>query len=536
MTRRLTQLLLALAIGVLAASYCYDVYSTFERRWNYLTWDPAAHGWDGMRLALDIRELDVLQLVSDTNQLVLWPPLHSYLQIPYFLMFGFEFRSTVLCSLTFLALFAVAITWLHQQITESWEGWVVLMALVVSSPFFLGYATMPMLEIFGATLTVWAASLFLRRSYWFPLSLMLLFFLKYNYFLYVFVAMIAATISLSHIRRLIEILRPIKLLVVIAGLFLALALIIVATGGFQIGPFSIRGIGNPAYIFFLLSLFAVFWKRQHRILWNLIRASGWKWFVIPVFAWLIIPVPNRVKTILSFAISRPFGGPPASSPDYYLFYLEKLPLYFSDHWIAWLGLAVALSVAIRYRKKMDIRFISSLFLLPLLLMTLNQNKQERYLFTFIPPLWILMAYGASLIPWRSVRWLVALGFVAIVTVTTNLEMTDGIVRGQFIALRNRTPLHFIAERIANAKEVRVLGTTNELNPAMIQYHTGRKSGFKIRGNFDWEIEPQPSKDLDIICIDCEAHGTPLRTRTFADGLVVRHSFLDTPEGPPYNPH
>ena len=526
--RNLLQLFLALLIGILLAVYSYSVYSNFERRWNYLTWDPAAHGWDGMRLALDLRRLDILQFLVDTNHLVLWPPLHSYLQIPYFFLFGFDYRASVLCSLTFLALFPVALTWLYQGMKPSWAGWAILMALTSSSPFFVGFSATPMLEIFGAVLTVWSAALFLKRSYWFPLSLALLFFLKYNYFAYLILGLLAAWFPFLSVPGLKPLLRPFKFFFLASGIFCVFAAVILLTGGFKVGSLSVRGVGNPAYVFFLVLLAGLLWKGRYKELWRSIRGTGWEWFVIPVLVWLVIPVPNRVKTIFSFAISRPLDSPSAYTSDYYLYYFEKISLYFSSDWTAWVVMIAGATIAFFYRRRSDVRFISGLFFLSFLLMTLNQNKQERYLFTFVPALWLLIAFGVSTIRIRIVRGIAAILIAAAILLPWQYGQIEGFIRMQFIPLISRAPLNFISTSIADADQIRVLGTTNEFNPAMIQYHSGLRSGFAIKQHFDWEIEKAPKDDLHIICIGCEPPGTLLKKRNFPGELRIQHSFLDTP--------
>jgi hypothetical protein len=535
MKSRVLQIIFSLILGIGAASYSYSVYAIFVRRWNYLTWDPAAHGWDGMRLALNIKELRPLDLLAETNHLVLWPPLHSYLEVPYFLILGFEYRSAVLCSLTFLALLLPALTLVHQQLDDSWGGWLVLMALALTSPALLGYSSMPMHEIFGATLTAFSGSLFLQRSKWFPLSLALLFFLKYNYFFYLLPPVLLVYVSKDNLTRVYDWVRTMKSLVVLLVLFLAFGIFILITGGTKIGPVSIRGVGNPAYVVFLVSLAILVWKKQHVLLWQKIKGTGWELFVFPVLIWLLIPVPNRIKTILSFTISRSFGGPAPTELEYYLYYLRKLPLYFPGDWMAWLCLVTGFVVTVLYWRKKEILFVGSMFWLPFFMMMLNQNKQERYLFTFVPALWILFAYAINRIPAKIAQFAAALAVCFALAFSLNLNSVRQTIRLQFAQSGVRGPLHYIAKGIGNAKQVRVLGVTNELNPGSIQYHSAAHSGFTVDRHFEWEIESRHSSELHVVCINCEIHGDLLKSRSFPDGLVIRHYFLDSPDAASYNP-
>jgi hypothetical protein len=535
MTRRWLQLFLAAGIGIGSAIYSYQTYASFENRWDYLVWDPAAHAWDGMRLALDIRNFELVRLLDHTNRLVLWPPLHSYLQVPYFLLFGLEFHSAVVCSLTFLALLPLALTWFYQQLDRSWAGWITLMTFSATSPMILAYGSMPMLEIFGSVLTALAASLYLRQSRWFPASLALLFFLKYNYFIYLLLPILLVHASKTNAMQALKIIRNTKPLFILAVAFLLFAALILITGGIEIGSVSVRGIGNPAYVLFLIITIWILWNRQRLEVWNRIKQTSWKWFAIPVFIWLLIPVPNRVKTIVSFAISRPLGSPPATSMDYYVHYFETFPLYFSNQWIGWLSFAILIAVLVLHRKRKEILFTAGMFLLPFLLMTINQNKQDRFLLTFIPAVWVLVAYAINRIRNRSLRFASALTLSVTLALSFQQAIVGDLMSRQFAPLRFRPPINFIARRIATALEVRVLGTTNELNPASIQYHAGAASGFTVDQHFEWTLEKEQRKTLDIICINCESEGKLLRSRTFKQDLAVRHYFLDTPDGAPYNP-
>jgi hypothetical protein len=254
-----------------------------------------------------------------------------------------------------------------------------------------------------------------------------------------------------------------------------------------------------------------------------------------VLIWLAIPVPNRIRTIFSFAISRPIGSPPATSPDYYLFYFKQLGLYFSDNWIAWISIGILIAALYFYRTDQKLIFAAGLFLLPLVLMTLNQNKQDRFLFTFIPAVWVVIAAAAARIPKTHFRFAAALTLCGAMALSFDSRLVTELMRRQFAPDWTRPVVNFIARRTDRANEIRLLGATNELNPATIQYHSAAESDFSIKQNFDWSIEENPKTALDIICINCESQGKLVRSRTFKRETVVRHYFLDTSDGAPYNP-
>ncbi len=494
----------------------------FSSRWDYLTWDPATRAWDGMRLALDISHGNLLKLLADTNSLVLWPPLHSYLQVPFFLLMGMNFHSASSCSLIFLALFFPCITFLYQQLERGWAGWLTLMAFSATSPFLLGFGSTPMLEIFGATLTAFSAGLYLKQSRWFPLSLTFLFFLKFNYCVYLLLPVAVSHGSIPHFWSFAKRLTPFRVFVIAYLMFLALILV---NGGLAIGPLIIRGIGNPAYVLFLIVVARAFLKRQHHTIRHRIRGTGWEWFVVPVFFWMLIPVPNRVKSIVTFAVNTSLNSPSPFELAYYIYYFRKFHLYFADHGMAWLCLAVAVSVVYFFRKRRDIVFLGLLFFLPLTLMTINQNKQERLLYTFLFTLWVLCSFGIARIANSVLRYAAVITFCLTLLLSYDSGTVREFVKWPFSPFRFHSPINFIAKRVAEAGEIRVLGVTNEMSPASIAYHVARRSGFRPDQHLDTELEKDPPSEVQIICINTETQGVLRRSRRFAGGIEVSHYSL-----------
>lgn len=497
---------LAFGIGILVSIHTYHIYREFAPRADWLYWDPAAHAFYGVRIAESLLHFHPVDFLHTLNEQTLWPPLHSLLQLPFQIAFGPGFSAAALCSFAFLALIFPALTLVNQKVNYSWSAWAAVMTLAATSPIYAGYGSMPMLEIFGAVFTMISAGLYLRKSRWFPLSLTFLFFLKYNYCIYVLLA-VGVLQLLSRRSPGGSATRPYGQLLKTVGVFgwfvivylAALALILI-TGGFRIGKLSVHGIGNPLYALLLIVVIRAFITGQHKTVWRKIRGTGWEWFVIPVLIWLIIPVPNRVKTLVSFAINSPLGGQKPAELAYYTFYFHALTAYFSHPAVAWSCLAGAVITAILFRQRREILFLALLFALPFLLMTFNQNKQERFLFTFIFPLWILIGEGINRIPQVILRWAASLAVIAACLYFYDIRAVRDVVAWPFVPSSVEPQVREIAQQAAPVLEVRILGTRNDISPALLSYHIMKITGYDRMPHIDWELERNPPQGTLILRI------------------------------------
>jgi hypothetical protein len=485
------QLIVAALFGGYAILGIYNGYEAYIHRASYLYWDPAAHAYYGVKLTVALESLNPLRILAVLNEQVLWPPLHSILQVPFMIAMGKTFLASSICSMAFLGLFFVLLAFCYQQVSNSWLGLVVLLAFALTSPTTLAFGSMPMLEIFGAVFTALAAALYLKKSSWFPLSLSLLFFLKYNYFVYVFMPFVV----LEYGPYLIQQLKSKKLLILkqltrfqaFVIVYVLLLLTILVTGGFKIGALSLRGIGNPAYVLYILLLIRALITKEYIKIWSRLKGTGWEWFVIPVGIWLLIPIPNRIKTLVSFGINVPLSGYSPKQLSYYSFYLENLHVYFASGILMGACLALAFTTSIIYWKDKKILFLSGLFILPLLLMTINQNKQDRYLYTFVFTLWILAATLVGRFSILILRSVAAITLCALMMISYNYRDTANLIAWPFIPACLDEPILHIAKSVINEKRIVILGVSNDLSPSLIMFHIQREKLFNDRTKFGWKL-------------------------------------------------
>jgi hypothetical protein len=178
-----------------------------------------------------------------------------------------------------------------------------------------------------------------------------------------------------------------------------------------------------------------------------------------------------------------------------------LAAYFSHFVIGWICLAGAVMTAILFRQRREVLFLALLFALPFLLMTINQNKQERFLFTFVFPLWILMGEGIHRIPKAVLRWTASLAVIAACLYFYDIRAVRDVVAWPFVPASVEPQARRIAQQAAQASEVRILGARNNISPALLSYHIMKITGYDHMPLIEWELERNPPPNVLILQIE-----------------------------------
>ena len=194
-------LVLALAILVYAA-HVVDQHSIQIVAARHLLprWDLATHldhGWEDYHLLITG---EIHWLLWDLWLQGYWPPVLSVWQIPFYLVFGGHIVAglrSALGAFVLTGLLACVLMW------QQWRSAFLLpaaifLALLLSSPYILAYASVTMTEIAGAAaeLAVLVAYVADRQratpstARAFAISLTVLFFTKYNYFILLIVPLV----------------------------------------------------------------------------------------------------------------------------------------------------------------------------------------------------------------------------------------------------------------------------------------------------------------------------------------------------------
>jgi hypothetical protein len=519
--RRLVQpALLTAAIAAAAYVMQFVALHTIEivrARHLLPQWDLATHlghGWLDYHL---LATGQIPRLLWDLWLQGLWPPGLSVYQVPFYLMLGDSMTSGLWSTPVAFVLIAVTGTAL---LWRQWSDGAVLpaslfLALLMSSPFLLAYATVTMTEMLGALAQLLVLLCYLRyrqdtgsrTARLFAVSLTLLFFVKYNYFLLlagplVVYEWLERTSGWGPSQRITTLTRWTRRVLssptgVAVSLFIAGLLIIVSTGGFEFRLLgqrvSVRGVGNSGHVVLYLILGRLWYlHRRGRIDWARLTSADPRvrqlllWFLVPVAIWLASPYPNHIRDFANLVINRPLGDPTVGTGI--ATYLEALrTAYFYTDWT--LGfVVVAFGVAAaQYRQQPPVmRWLILAIPLQFAAIVLHQTRLPRFL---LPTVVLLCLVAAS----EAGRWfagrrfgrLVA-GLLALMVLTSGVSAARYVVteeRFRVVAFEHytdsealRSALDAIRVELRADDRLLIVGQSNELSPALFRWELGPPSG------------------------------------------------------------
>lgn len=497
-------------------------------RWDLAT--HLGHGWMDYHL---LTTGQIPQLLWDLWLQGYWPPILSIYQIPFYLALGGGMSSGLRSGLAAFVLTAItgcAVLW------RQWRGGAVLaaaifVALLISSPYLLAYASLAMTETLGACVQLVVLLCYVlyrespgsRTARWFALSLTALFFTKYNYF-FLLVAPLAAYEWFERTsnrtsagrwsglwngaRRILQ--SPAGALV---ASYLVFLLIVVRTGGFDVHLLgrrvSVHTIGNSGHIVLYLLLARVWYQhRRGRIDWGQLTSADPRvrpllvWFAVPVTIWLASPYPNHIRDFANLVINRPLGE--SSVRTGVATYLEALrTYYFYSQWIL-VCVIVAFAVsAIRYRKQPPVmQWLVWAIPIQCAAIAVHQTRFPRFLLLTV----VLLCLAASS---EVGRWFTGSrtsvrigGVLAVAIVAAGLVSAHAAVgqeRFREVAFENytdseplRTALDSIRGQLRNDDRLAIVGQSNELSPALFRWELGPPAGLPC---FPFEIGG--ARGLDI---------------------------------------
>jgi len=127
-------------------------------------WDEASHGLQAVLVAHDIRERDLPALFLDIYRQVYWPPLHSVVVAIGFLLSGTSLQTMRGVSVIAFVLIAPVLFLTARSIEP--RHWTlagsVAAGLALTSPAFIAYGALAMLEMLGALTIALTALVYVR--------------------------------------------------------------------------------------------------------------------------------------------------------------------------------------------------------------------------------------------------------------------------------------------------------------------------------------------------------------------------------------
>ncbi len=339
--RRLSLLLLLLLVGLIG----WQLYVNHLLLRGAFGWDEAAHALKGALIADDLQQGDWLAFLYDSYRQVLWPPLHSWFLAVAFLLFGPSTVSAGAVSLVAFLLTALILYAIALHLDTRAGPLIGLLAAIfwLSALPLIQFATLAMLELPGL----------------FALSIGILVHFQVN-----------------------QADQPPQ-----RQIWLALAI---------------------AFIYFLRTHYGVLFAIVVAIEW--LMASGLRptrlfmqrtlYLVLPlllVFG-LWFAYPPKLTATWTWLINIPDGVAEPYSAEGWLFYPRAFVRLAVSPWLFALFLVTYLAAWRNWRDRRA-RLLLLLVLVQFALGMFHQNKQDRYLFPLLPPLYLLAASG--LVRWQA---------------------------------------------------------------------------------------------------------------------------------------
>jgi hypothetical protein len=423
--------LVLLASLVLAGSLYVHFLRVDRALWYNPYHDRSAHYLYSLKLATDVQNGRVLQLLHDLDQARIWPPLHGMAAATVLLIGGRDYHLAVLPSLAGWAAM-VLLGFLVARRAAPRGGnlaGAITAIFLAASPAHRAFATDIMLESLGAALsllvlycyllTVQGSAYETGKARCLAVTLLLLFLEKYNYWLLVVLALLAAEVSsrgrlywqaaLNLLGGMdwrrwmaMQLRHPVSWAVA----FLLLASVYVYQHGEQ--PFYLWGrsislypphnLIHLAYVLLFVRL-AQWWLRQGRH-WTQQLDQRLRqivlWLLCPIAVWFLLPKhPSYFVWYLSFADRAPhqhmdfLGG----FRDYATWAVQDY------HGNPACGLVAALSCLCGLLTCRRLRpggiAVVTLVLLASVLTPMHPNHKGRMLHSWIPAVWVMAGLGAA---------------------------------------------------------------------------------------------------------------------------------------------
>jgi hypothetical protein len=532
---------MSLAVVTALALYAIDLVS--QRTITIVTarrllprWDLAAHlidGWTDYHLLVTGR---VHHLAGDLWMQGYWPPGLSLFQMPFHLLLGGGLASGLWSSAVAFVLVAAlgSAVLLKQWRTSGFAAASVFVALLVSSPFILAYASVTMTEMLGAlaqvavvaAYTAWSRRPDRLRARLFAMSLTTLFFVKYNYFVMLAVPLVVhewleRTSGWSAARRLTSAWTTLRRLassrtVIFAALYLTALGLILATGGFEtrvLGQrISVRSIGSSGHVFLYVLLLRVWYlyakgrvdSRRLSVLDTRIQPLL-VWFVAPVTVWLATPYPNHIRDVASLVINRPFtdaaaGGGVAS-------YFDALRLlYFPNAWVMAGALAVFAIALARYSQQPPLgRLLAVTVPIQGAALALHHTQFSRFLVPSVVLLclavateigrWIGYTRHSSAVSLLLAPAILVAGMVSARRVVEGQQFQIGAFENYTDDPSLRAALDDIRGSLGAGDRLLIAGEHNDISPSLLRWELGPPMGV---GCFPVPIAGAARVDPDLV--------------------------------------
>jgi hypothetical protein len=558
-------LLVILALAEVAAVVAQHTIRVVEARGLLPRWDLATHlvlGWTDYHFLVTGR---IHRLLWDLWLQGYWPPVLSIFQMPFYLLFGGSMSAGLWSSMVALVLTGIvgcAVLW-RQWREDALVPASLFVALLISSPYLLAYASVTMTEMPGAFLQLLVVLCYVRyrqqpdesTARAFAISLTILFFTKYNFFLLLVIPLVihewleraageSAPPALAALRRTLS-----SPAAVLLGLYFAFVLFVSRTGGFEFHVLgrrvTVHTIGNSGHIVLYVLLVRLWYlHRRRRIDWDRLIAADrrvrplLRWFVLPVTIWFAAPYPNHIRDFANLVFNRPLGEPTMGSG--LSTYLDALRTsYFHSSWIFVMVVAAFVVAVWRYsRQPAWMQWLILAVPLQFGAIALHQTRFPRFLLLTVVLLCLVAAGEAG-------RWFtngrgrrVAGSVLAVVMLLLGIGAAHAAVtqeRFRRIAFENYTDSTALRGALGSMRgdltpddRLVIIGEGNEVSPALFRWELGPASGVAC-APFQAGGAARLDPGLATRVLLLEAHGDSEGFDVTDSYLAQRRTFLERVE-------
>lgn len=432
-----------LLAALLLAAWLYGHFLEVHRHlWYNPYHDRSAHYLSALKLATDARDGHVFQLLNDLNEARVWPPLHGALVAGVLLVGGLDYRLAVLPSLAgWVAMILLGFLTARRAAPRGGNLAGLIAALfLAASPAHRAYATDIMLETLGAALSLLCLYCYLLavqgradetwKGRCLGIALLALFLEKYNYWLLVVLALLAAefvTRSRFYMQTIRDLLggvdwrrwasaqlrHPLNGAAAVVLLFSAYVFLRgehpFRLAGRSISLYPPHNLIHVAYVLMFLRLLPWWWRRGR----NAVRQLDGRlrqvvlWLVCPMAVWFLLPKHlSYFVWYLSLADRAPhqhmdiFGG----FRDYAGWLVQDYHFGLACALVA-VALSLAGLAAWRWLRPGGIAVLALVVLAAVLTPT-HPNHKGRMLHSWVPAVWVTAGLGAAALIYGrgTARW------------------------------------------------------------------------------------------------------------------------------------
>lgn len=511
-----------LLTALITSFVSYQAQPGFERT---LAWDPASHGLNGVRLTQAWQSFDIAGILRETVTPHKYPPVHSYLQMPFYGALGIEPRAGALASSVALIGVIVSMGVLAWRLAKVQKVCASLTAvfLVATSPLVLVYGNILMLEIFSTLFNLVLFAVYLgidesregRRCAWVAGGLTLAFWLTSpNFALFWTVVILLWEIlslprstlgdGLSAVRSCFlsrRIFHPLNFLLLA---LLGLVLWVLLGGGFKtrMGSWKVTFSSwlSPFYFVALVLGFRIGWAIWKNRAWlrrhtpHKLTVCFWS-VLVPLYGWYVLLYPPRVRIFLDYLMASG-ASESMTAADRWMFYPRAILDDFSlVPWMGCVTLFFGMATFLKWRRlDRRIRFLLVYGGVTMTLCFLHQGRDPRFVLPIMPVLWILAAvFLAEMMGWFLRHDWIGLAPLGVVLLLTGdiralyQERLPSMIRRHSCDHELSEVLKEIGSHLARIRSARVMGTFSGLSHHVVEWEVRKRRDIR-RLELAWELE------------------------------------------------